>query len=549
MIRLPSTIVLSATYPLPRLRLPAKPTAWRYLVAMMLARPGLLVVSAISGALWSLPIALLPVAIGRGIDAIGRGDGDSVWLWGLAAAGLGIAQTLAGTVQHFASYGCWIHGAGVTQRLATEHAAKLGANLRDTTTTGDVVAITTSDINPIGDSFEVLGRAFGSLIAFVVCATALLTTSPLLGVVALVGVPLAVVGIGPLLKPLEKRQTKQREERTDVNALAADIVSGLRILRGVGGEKQFLDRFRRSSQRVRTAGVQVGRSEAWLSAAEVALPGLVTVVITWLGAQLAMNGTIGVGELITFYGVSVFLVVPVTTATEFAGVLSAALVSARKVCKLLSTERTLAEPENPLPLPDGPLDLYDETSGIRAGAGKLTVIDVGADAEAVASRMARFTDPDEPALAGGVPVDRVALDELRRRVVYAHNQDIWFSGVLREQVAPAESGDVEIAEALCAADAEDIVDALPNGVDEVIGERGREVSGGQRQRLNLARALATDADVLLLDEPTSAVDAHTEARITERVAKLRRGKTTVVFSQSPLWTHVADEVVSTKVPA
>jgi ABC-type multidrug transport system fused ATPase/permease subunit len=80
----------------------------------------------------------------------------------------------------------------------------------------------------------------------------------------------------------------------------------------------------------------------------------------------------------------------------------------------------------------------------------------------------------------------------------------------------------------------------------VIGERGREVSGGQRQRLNLARALAADADVLVLDEPTSAVDAHTEARITERVAALRRGQTTVVFSQSPLWTHVADEVFTAK---
>lgn len=545
-IRLPSTIVLSATYPFPTLRLPAKPTAWRYLRTMILARPGLLAVSAISGALWMLPVALLPVAIGKGVDAIGRGDGDAVWLWGLVAAGLGIGQTLAGTVQHFASYAAWIHGAGVTQRVASEHAVKLGASLHETTTTGDVVAITTSDINPIGDSFEVLGRAFGSLIAFVVCAAALLTTSPLLGVVALVGVPLAVLGIGPMLKPLEKRQTKQREEKTEVNSLAADIVSGLRILRGVGGEQQFLDRFRRSSQRVRVAGVQVGRSEAWLAGAEVALPGLVTVVITWLGAQLAINGTIEVGELITFYGVSMFLVIPVTTATEFAGVLSAAHVSARKVCKLLSTERTLSEPEHPLPLPEGALELYDETSGIRVEAGKLTVIDVGADAESVASRMARFTDSAEPVLAGGVPVDRVALAELRRRVVFAHNQDIWFSGVLREQVTPAEPSDVEITEALYAADAEDIVDALPNGVDEVIGERGREVSGGQRQRLNLARALATGADVLLLDEPTSAVDAHTEARITERVAKLRRGKTTVVFSQSPLWTHVADEVVSTK---
>jgi len=131
--------------------------------------------------------------------------------------------------------------------------------------------------------------------------------------------------------------------------------------------------------------------------------------------------------------------------------------------------------------------------------------------------------------------------------VYAHNQDIWFSGVLREQLAPARPSGVDITEALYVADADDIVEALPNGVDEVIGERGREVSGGQRQRLNLARALATDADVLVLDEPTSAVDAHTEARVTERVAALRRGRTMVVFSQSPLWTHVADEVFTAKV--
>lgn len=98
--------------------------------------------------------------------------------------------------------------------------------------------------------------------------------------------------------------------------------------------------------------------------------------------------------------------------------------------------------------------------------------------------------------------------------------------------------------ALWAADAADIVDGLPDGMDELIGERGREVSGGQRQRLSLARALALGADTLLLDEPTSAVDTHTEARITERIATLRRGKTTVVFTESPLWTSVADEVIT-----
>jgi ABC-type multidrug transport system fused ATPase/permease subunit len=124
-------------------------------------------------------------------------------------------------------------------------------------------------------------------------------------------------------------------------------------------------------------------------------------------------------------------------------------------------------------------------------------------------------------------------------VVYAHNQDLWFSGVLRDQFVPAERTEV----AVWAADADDIVAGLPSGLDELIGERGREVSGGQRQRLSLARALALDADTLLLDEPTSAVDTHTEARITERIAELRRGRTTVVFTESPLWTAVADEVI------
>jgi ABC-type multidrug transport system fused ATPase/permease subunit len=227
------------------------------------------------------------------------------------------------------------------------------------------------------------------------------------------------------------------------------------------------------------------------------------------------------------------------------------MVSARKVCGILGLRPKLTDPAEPVALPQGPLSLYDSETGVTVPAGKLIVIDAGTEAEALADRLARFSDPSdgEDVLVGDVPVRQVALAELRRRVVYAHNQDIWFSGILGEQVSSAAPSEVGVAAALFAADADDIVDGLPNGVDELIGERGREVSGGQRQRLSLARALAIDADVLVLDEPTSAVDAHTEARITERVAKLRQGKTTVVLSQSPLWTVVADEVLSSEVRA
>ncbi|PFG48583.1 ABC-type multidrug transport system fused ATPase/permease subunit [Amycolatopsis sulphurea] len=541
-------IVLSATYRIPTLRLPKRLTAARYLLAVLRSRPWMVLTGAVTGACWALPGALLPLVIGKGVGAIAAHDTGALWQWALIAAGLGLVQAGFGTWQHFNSYGMWLHGAATTQRTVTEHTTRLGAKLREATTTGNVVAVTSSDINWIGNACEVLGRTVGSLVAFVVVGVAMLDSSPLLGVVALVGVPLAVVGIGPLLAPLQKRKSVQRENLTEVNALGADIVSGLRILRGVGGEQRFLRRFREASQVVRRSGIEVGRAEAWLAAAEVLLPGLVTVAITWLGARLALEGTIDVGELVAFYGISAFLVVPVSTATEAAGALSSGTVAARKICDLLALRPGLTDPDEPLPLPEGPLELVDTTSGIRIAPGRLTVVDLGAEAEAIAERMARFTDPDEgeQVLVGGVPANRVALAELRSRVVYAHNQDLWFSGVLRGQLTPARPGEVDIFAALHAADAEDIIEALPRGVDELIGERGREVSGGQRQRLSLARALAIDAGVLLLDEPTSAVDAHTEARITERVARLRRGRTTVVFSQSPLWRNVADEVVHGK---
>nr|WP_245757304.1 ABC transporter ATP-binding protein [Amycolatopsis xylanica] len=544
-------IVLSATYSFPAIKLPARLTAGRYLLALLRARAKEAVAVALAAALWSLPAAVLPLVIGKGIEAITAKSWPDVWRWAIIAALLGVGQTVFGTITHFISYGNWLHGACTTQRLVTEHTAKLGASLRERTTTGNVVAIASSDINYIGNVFEVMGRVFGSVIAFVVIGIALLTNSVLLGVVALVGVPLAVLGIGPLLAPLQKRKAAQREDLTDVNALGADIVSGLRILRGVGGERQFLGRFREASQRVRRAGVEVGRSESLLAAAEIALPGLVTIAITWLGAQLALDGTITVGELVAFYGVSAYLVVPVMTATEAASSISGGLVSAKKVCGILALEPKLVDPAQPEKLPEGALDLFDSESGLTIEAGRLTVIDAGAAGEPLAERLSRFVDAaeGERVLIGGIEADRVTLTELRRRVVFAHNQDIWFSGILREQVTPPNPSEVGVAAALFAADAEDIVEALPNGVDELIGERGREVSGGQRQRLNLARALATDADVLLLDEPTSAVDAHTEARITERIAHLRQGKTTVVFAQSPLWTHVADRVISLKVPA
>ena len=133
---------------------------------------------------------------------------------------------------------------------------------------------------------------------------------------------------------------------------------------------------------------------------------------------------------------------------------------------------------------------------------------------------------------------------MRRRVVVSETDPLLFSGPLREELDPwGRASDEQLLAAIAVANAEDVLDSLPEGLDGHMEERGRSFSGGQRQRLALARALLADAEILVLVEPTSAVDAHTEARIARRLRDARRGRTTVVVTGSPLVLDQADRVV------
>ena len=147
-------------------------------------------------------------------------------------------------------------------------------------------------------------------------------------------------------------------------------------------------------------------------------------------------------------------------------------------------------------------------------------------------------------LLGDTPLDRLPLEVVRRRILVSEPDPLIFSGTLRSELDPwARASDSEITDAIEVAAAEDVLVALPAGLDEVVDERGRSFSGGQRQRLVLARALLADAEILVLVEPTSAVDAHTEARIARQLRDFRAGSTTVVVSTSPLVLDQADTVV------
>ncbi|MEH1169825.1 ABC transporter ATP-binding protein [Micromonospora sp. CPCC 205539] len=523
---------------------PDSRSATRYLVWVASRHKRLFTVGVALGVVWMVAQALMPAAVGRAVDGLAHRDERSLLTWGLVLFGLGVLQAVAGILRHRCAVHNWLAASYRTVQLTVGATNRLGAGLPRRVAAGEVVSIGTSDIGQIGHAVDITARGAGSLVAIVTVAVILLNASMPLGLVVVCGVPLLMAVVALLIRPLHHQQQAYRDAEGALTARAADIVSGLRVLRGVGGEPVLSAGYRTRSQSLRTHGLRVARVESLLEAAQVLLPGAFLVLVTWLGARFALRGEISAGQLVAFYGYTAFLVSPLRNLTEAVDKLTRGHVSARRVVRLLRLTPDLLDPAQPAALPDGVGELTDPSSGVVLHPGRFTALAATApeDAAAIVDRLGRYTDSD--AMLHGVPLRGLALATVRARILVADNDAHLFTGPLRAELDPHDRGDdAALAAALVAASATDIVEALPDGLDSLVAERGREFSGGQRQRLRLARALVADPESLLLVEPTSAVDAHTEARIAERLGDARAGRTTLVCTTSPLVLSHADRVI------
>ncbi|MFJ8580203.1 ABC transporter ATP-binding protein [Micromonospora sp. NPDC093277] len=520
-------------------------SATRYLVWLAGRHPLIFGAGLALGVVWMVAQALMPAAVGRAVDAgLAHRDPDALLRWGLVLLGLGVLQATAGILRHRCAVHNWLGAAYRTVQVAVDATNRLGAALPRRVAAGEVVSIGTADIEHIGGALDITARATGSVVAIVAVAMILLTASLPLGLVVVLGVPLLMGLVALLIRPLHRQQAAYRESTGRITARAADIVSGLRVLRGVGGEPVLGARYREQSQVLRADGLRVARVESLLQAAQILLPGVFLVLVTWLGARFALAGEISAGQLVAFYGYTAFLVSPLRTLTEAADKLTRGHVAARRVVRLLRLAPEFTDPARPVPLPDGPGELVDVRSGLVLRPGRLTALAATAPEEAaeIADRLGRYVDGD--VTLHGVPLRDVALAAVRERILVVDNDAQLFTGPLRTELDPHDRGGrASVEAALVASGATDIVDALPDGLDSRVAERGREFSGGQRQRLRLARALVAAPETLILVEPTSAVDAHTEARIADRLGAARGGRTTLVCTTSPLMLGRAEHVV------
>ncbi|MFC8172398.1 ABC transporter ATP-binding protein [Streptomyces sp. NPDC057250] len=499
--------------------------------------------------------ALVPVVIGLTIDeAVGTGSAGALLRWLLVLAGLFLVLSTCYRISARFAEGA---GESAAHRIRQDLAARVldprgGADTGRLP--GALTAVATGDARRVGSVASALPYALSALTGLAVSAVALLRVSVPLGLLVLLGVP-PLLWIGHLIsRPLERRSEAEQEHAAHASGVAADLVAGLRVLKGMGAEGAAVSRYRETSRGSLASALRAASSRAWHDGAILALTGVFIAVIGLVGAHLAMRGTISVGDLVAAVGLAQYLLGPFQLLTYVNGEFAQARASADRIAEVLASPPAVAAGTVPLPSPvTGRLRLRGLTHGALRGldldVAPGSVVGVVSRDPAAANDLLLCLGREREPAGGTVELDGVPLADLdpgdaRRAILVAHHDaDLFEDSLLANVRAGAGDGAPDVGPALAAAAADDVADALPDGVHTVLAERGRSLSGGQRQRVALARALAADPPVLVVHDPTTAVDTVTEARIAARLRELRRGRTTLLVTTSPALLAGTDVVV------
>lgn len=515
-------------------------------------------------AVWQVCEAMVPVMIGVVVDrAVATGSWSALALWG------GVLCALFATLA-FSYRGGAIVGEGALQREGHRLRTEVSGHLLDPRgaradqVPGDLLAVATGDADQAAAVLRQAWFAVAAVVGFAVTAVVLARIDLVLTLVVLVGVPVALLINHLLAGPLTRRSAVRQEALGRATGIATDLVTGLRPLKGIGAEDVALARYRHESHRAAEASVAAARWEGLLYGATQGLSGVVLVVVALVAGSRALDGALSIGELIAVVGLAQFVAEPLQTLAYFVAQLAQSRASADRLVTVLATPRLLLAGEAAA---TGPADLalHDVHSGtlrgvdLRAEPGELVAVVAGdpADAAALARLLRGELRPDRGEVRlGGTPLTDLTLAETRRLLLVADHQVDLFEGTLRSNVDPGGRLDDErLAAVLVASAADEVVAHCAGGLEEPVTVGGTTLSGGQRQRVGLARALAAPAPVLVLHDPTTAVDAATEHRIAAAlVAERHPGEqgaaaatsgapTTLLLTSSPVLLARAHRVV------
>lgn len=417
---------------------------------------------------------------------------------------------------------------------------------------GEVLTIATDDADQTSDIIEVLPQMVGAFIAIALAATVLTLISVPLGLLVIIGTPAIMAILALASHKIGARTREQQRLVARATAKASDLIRGLRPLHGFGGNAPAFRGYRDVSTVARDQSIRVARAEGSYWGLSVGLNALLAASISLLGGWYAFGGDITIGELVAVVGIAQFIIEPLGLFARMPKYVATANASAHRLALALS-----APPAGQYGRFGGELApvleldavsyrrLHEVSFDVRQGEFVAVVAFHQGDAHALVELLSLGVPPQSyvgEVRVGGRAISDLDIEELRRiLLVNPHDAEV-FSGTLRSNITP-DGQRSDLSPAISAAMLADVIGLHHAGLEHPIRDRGANLSGGQRQRLSLARALAADPPVLVLHDPTTAVDAVTEQAIAARVARLRQSSATLVITSSPALLDVADRVL------
>ena len=505
----------------------------------------------------------IPTLIQRAIDNSIVHHRQALWPYLAAIVGLAALRLGINFVRRYATARVGVRIEARMRELLYQAYLRFPRAFYDRHPTGQVLSRATNDLYPIR-YFVGWGLVQGvqSLIMIVGAAAILTVVSSRLALYTAVSMPLVGVVAWLFAHKVHPISRQVQEKKGDVTEAADESVVGIEMVQAFGREDDVRERFGARATGVRDTVLRQAGVEARHLPGLYFLPSLSIGVVIFFGGREVIRGDLTYGEFALFTTLLLQLVWPLEAMGWIINLAQRALASAGRSFAWLEGIETLPQPADGRTLPAGPLVVRFESVrfgyggedevlrgiGLEIEPGEIVAVcgSTGSGKTTLLNLLPRFYDPTGGRVTiGGIDVRELALADLRDSVSVVTQRPILFSIPLRDNLLGGRP-DAPWGDVIAAAEAAGVasfVDDLPDGYDTLIGERGVNLSGGQRQRVALARALVTGARVLVLDDPLSAVDTHTEHVLVGGLRPALEGRTVLIAAQRLSTIEIADRAV------
>ena len=517
--------------------------------------------------IWQVCEALVPVAIGIIVDrAI---IPLSIPALIVSIIGLGLLFTVLSLGYRFGARLCNSAREHEAHALRAEitHAALTAPSLPADRTSGEVLSIASADADTAAASFQQAGRGIASVLGMITAAVFLLIADPVTGLVVLVAVPIGLIIVALPGRSVSARATAQLEAVASAGRSASDLMHGLRVIKAMGGEPWAVRRYRATSDAAADAGVATGERTGRLAGLGALVMSAVLAVVLIVAGLSLIDGQMSVGALIGILGMTAFLTEPMRALAEIVGLFAQSHGAAERIARLLTSldaeSGTGDATDTSAEAAPTTRDSADTRPSVTTAETGITITGWPTKADELTTAGGSLTcivseDADDAAVLLAALTSHARSLGPARMLVVPHDVDL-FEGTIGSNITMvvADAGAADdrpgaadhppiSPEVLAASGVDELLDLVDGGLDYRIQELGGNLSGGQRQRVALARALNADPEILVLLEPTTAVDAVTEARIAQGLCRLRRRtseQATIILTSSPAFLAAADTVV------